>query len=163
MSENQTPEQKPAKPKSARRRAREFAVQGVYQWLLTGETAHSIDRFLHDSSTSYGRADAELLKTTLFGAIKEAETLKTALRPHVDRPMDEVSPVECAVLLVAGFEIVHMPETPYPVIINEAIELAKTFGGVDGHKFVNGVLDRLASHVREEEFVSLRQRKPRSA
>ncbi|WP_028451823.1 transcription antitermination factor NusB [Chitinilyticum aquatile] len=162
MTEQAATPQKPAgKPKSARRRAREFAVQGVYHWLMTGDTANSIDRFLHDTSTSYGRADADLLKTALFGTVKEAEGLKVALKPHVDRPMDEVSPVELSVLLVASYEILHMPETPYPVIINEAIELAKTFGGADGHKFVNGVLDRLASHVREEEFVNLRQRKPR--
>ncbi|MEJ2791883.1 transcription antitermination factor NusB [Iodobacter sp. LRB] len=140
-----------AKPKSARRRSREFAVQGIYQWLLAGDNVGNIEAFLRESNTSFARADEKLFRSILFGAIKDMKSLQDAIAPHVDRPMDEVSMVEAAVLCVAAYEIISMPETPYPVIINEAIELAKTFGGLDGHKFVNGVLDKLAAVVRSEE------------
>lgn len=147
------------KPKSSRRRSREFAVQGVYQWLLAGDNVPSIEAFLRDSSTSFVRADDKLFRAILVGVVRDIKPLQAALAPHVDRPLDEVSIVEAAVLYVAGYEIVSMPETPYPVIINEAIELAKTFGGLDGHKFVNGVLDKLASHVRADEVAANRAKR----
>ena len=145
--------------KSARRRAREFAVQGLYQWLLTQDTVGAIERFLRESSTSFVRADSELFRGILFGAIKEITGLTLALKPHVDRDFDEISPVEKAILFVAAFEIIHMPQTPYPVIVNEAIELAKTFGGTDGHKYVNGVLNQLATQLRPQEVARDQARK----
>ncbi|MDW5416428.1 MULTISPECIES: transcription antitermination factor NusB [unclassified Iodobacter] len=162
-----------AKPKSSRRLSREFAVQGVYQWLLAADTPGNIEEFLSKSdvtweseassqsekSALYKRADKNLFRSILFGVIKDIKTLQIALSPHLDRPMDEVSVVEAAVLYVGAFEIVCMPETPYPVIINEAIELAKTFGGLDGHKFVNGVLDKLAESVRADEVVANRAKR----
>lgn len=142
---------KKAPQKSARRRAREFAVQGLYQWQLTGDTVASIERFLRDSSTSFVRADEALFRETFYGAMKDAGSLKESLKPHLDRDEADVSPVERAILLVAAFELINKPETPYAVIINEAIEIAKTFGGTDGHRFVNGVLDKLALEVRPAE------------
>ncbi|WP_035051542.1 transcription antitermination factor NusB [Andreprevotia chitinilytica] len=160
MSEQQTPAAgKPAKPKSARRRAREFAVQGIYQWQLTGDTAGTIERNLRDSETSFTRADEALFRAILFGVLKDAAVLKEALIPHVDRDFAEVSPVEAAILFAGAFEIIQMPETPYPVIVNESIELAKTFGGADGHKFVNGVLDKLAAAKRPEEIEAIRAKR----
>lgn len=147
--------------KSSRRRAREFAVQGIYQWLLTHESVAAIERFLQDSTTAFVRADEELFRTILIGAIKGVDALNVALRPHVDRELTEVSPVELAILYVGAYEIIHMPQTPYPVIINESIELAKTFGGTDGHKFVNGVLDKLAAVAREAEIADVRARRQR--
>ncbi|SMC25484.1 NusB antitermination factor [Andreprevotia lacus DSM 23236] len=159
MSEQQTPAAKPAKPKSPRRRAREFAVQGIYQWQLTGDLPAVIERNLRDSDTSFAKADEALFRSILFGALKDASALKEALVPHIDRDFAEVSPVEAAVLLAAAFEIIHTPETPYPVIVNESIELAKTFGGSDGHKFVNGVLDKLAAAKRPEEIESIRAKR----
>ncbi|HSC80013.1 MAG TPA: transcription antitermination factor NusB [Chitinolyticbacter sp.] len=149
----------PAKPKSARRRAREFAVQGIYQWQLTGDTVNGIERYLKDSTSAFGRADEALFRTILYGVLKEPAALQSALEPHIDRPFDEVSPVEAAVLFASAFEILHTPETPYPVIVNEAIELAKTFGGTDGHKFVNGVLDKLAGEVRPAELQAVRAKR----
>ncbi len=147
--------------KSSRRRAREFAVQGIYQWLLTHESVAAIERFLKDSTTAFVRADEELFRTILIGAIKGVDALNVALRPHVDRELTEVSPVELAILYVGAYEIIQMPQTPYPVIINESIELAKTFGGTDGHKFVNGVLDKLAAVAREAEIADVRARRQR--
>ncbi|WP_148714902.1 transcription antitermination factor NusB [Chitinolyticbacter meiyuanensis] len=149
----------PAKPKSARRRAREFAVQGIYQWQLTGDTVSGIERYLKESSTAFGRADEALFRTILYGVLKDPAALRDALEPHIDRPFEEVSPVEAAVLFASGFEILHTPDTPYPVIVNEAIELAKTFGGTDGHRFVNGVLDKLAATVRAAEVEAVRAKR----
>ncbi len=145
--------------KSARRRAREFVVQGLYQWQLTQESVGSIERFLHEGNTSFVRADQDLFRAIFFGSVKEVEKLTVALAPHVDRPFVEISPVERAILFAGAYEIISMPQTPYPVIVNEAIELAKTFGGTDGHKFVNGVLDKLAAVARPEELESIRAKR----
>jgi len=153
-------EQKPPH-KSARRRAREFAVQGLYQWQLTGDTATNIDRFLRDSTTAFTRADENLFREVFYGAMRDIAALKLEIAPHLDRDEDEVSPVERAVLLVGAFELLNKPETPYVVIINEAIELAKTFGGTDGHKFVNGVLDKLALKARGDEVAAGRPQRSR--
>ncbi|UXY17163.1 transcription antitermination factor NusB [Chitiniphilus purpureus] len=158
--ENPIPVSAPAaKPKSARRRAREFAVQGVYQWQLTGDTVNGIERYLKESSPAFGKADEALFRAIFYGVLKDPKALEAALAPHIDRPFNEVSPVEAAVLFTGAFEIAHMPETPYPVIVNEAIELAKTFGGTDGHKFVNGVLDKLAGQLRPVEVEAVRAKR----
>jgi N utilization substance protein B len=155
MTESAQPtEAKKGPPKSARRRAREFAVQGLYQWQLTGDTVASIERFLRESSTSFVRADDALFREIFYGAMRDTAALKDRLKPHLDRDEVDVSPVERAILLVAAFELINKPETPYAVIINEAIEIAKTFGGTDGHRFVNGVLDKLALEVRAAEVAS---------
>lgn len=157
MSEQQ------AKPKaivkSARRRAREFVVQALYQWQLTQDTVNNIERFLKESNTSFARADSDLFREVFYGAVKDITELTVALSPHVDRPFVEISPVEKAILYAGAFEITRMPQTPYPVIVNESIELAKTFGGTDGHKFINGVLDKLAAVARSEEIAGVRAKR----
>jgi N utilization substance protein B len=157
--EQKTPPAKKPPMKSARRRAREFAVQGVYQYLMSNDTVNNIDLYLRGSSTYFTKADANLYRAILFGVIKDAASLTKAIEPHVDRPLEEVSTVELAVLYTGAFEIISMPETPYPVIINEAIELTKTYGGSDGHRFVNGVLDKLAELVRATEFAAIRAKR----
>ena len=88
------------------------------------------------------------------GVMKHADTLREQLVPHIDREWGEVSPIERAVMLIGAFELSNMPETPYRVIINEAIELTKAFGGTDGHKYVNGVLDKIAAILRPAEVTS---------
>jgi N utilization substance protein B len=99
----------------------------------------------------FDRADRPLLDALLNGAIREAADLEARLAPYLDRPVSALSPVEHAVLLLAAFELLHRIDTPYRVVINEAVELAKAYGGTDGHKYVNGVLDRLASELRAIE------------
>ncbi len=150
--------------RSPRRRAREFALQGLYQWQMTGATATEIARNLSELE-GYGAADAGLLKAELAGVIDEAEGLRGLLEPLVDRKWAEVSPVEKAILLIGAWEIAHVPDMPYRVSINEAIELAKRYGGTDGHKYVNGILDRIAVALRPEEVAAGRtaERKPRQA
>jgi N utilization substance protein B len=146
---------------SARRLSRELALQGVYQWIFTGATPAAVLRNLKELD-GFGAADAEFLKAELKGTIGDADELRARVEPLADRKWDEVSPVERAILLIGAWELVHNPEIPYRVTINEAIELGKRFGGTDGHKYINGVLDRLAAAVRPEEVAEKRteRRKP---
>ncbi|MBU9144071.1 transcription antitermination factor NusB [Burkholderia multivorans] len=136
--------------KSARRQSRELATQGLYQWLLSNASSGEIDAQLR-GALGYDKADKALLDAILHGVIREHATLVDALTRSLDRPIDQLSPVERAVLLIATFELTHHIETPYRVVINEAVELAKTFGGSDGYKYVNGVLDKLAAKLRPAE------------
>lgn len=146
-------EKLPTKPrKSPRRRAREFVVQGLFQWQINPDSGTVITAFLAESSPYFVKADQALFQSIFLGCLREVETLETQMAPHLDRPTAEVSPVEQAILLTAAYELVYMPETPYAVVLNEAIELAKTYGGTDGHKFVNGVLDKMAQTVRPLEI-----------
>ena len=136
--------------KSARRRSRELATQGLYQWLLSGAPAGEIDAQLRGAQ-GFDKADQEHLDALLHGVIRENAELSGDLAPCLDRPIEQLSPVERAVLLVAAYEFKHHVEIPYRVVINEAVELAKTFGGSDGYKYVNGVLDKLALKLRATE------------
>ncbi|MCO5122084.1 MAG: transcription antitermination factor NusB [Burkholderiaceae bacterium] len=136
--------------RNARRRAREFALQGLYEWLLSAESAGVIEAHITESP-GFGHADREHFRGMLHGAIGEAEGLRDAFRPYIDRGIETLSPVEHAVLLLGAYEFTHHPEIPYRVVINEAVELAKTFGGTDGYKYVNGVLDRVALRLRPLE------------
>ena len=136
--------------KSPRRRAREFIVQGLYQWQVGDQDAAAI-QVQAEGVAGFNKADGVLYSTLLVETRQNAEALKLDLAPHIDRPWVEISPVERCILLLGACELKLHPETPYRVIINEAIELAKTFGGTDGHKFVNGVLDKLGGVVRPEE------------
>ena len=133
-----------------RRRSREFALQGIYQWQYTGAKASQVLKNLSELD-GFAHADADFLSAELTGAIAEADDLRTRLEPLADRKWEEISPIEKGILLIGAWEMVHQPEIPYRVTINEAIELGKKFGGTDGHKYVNGVLDRLAANVRGEE------------
>ncbi len=141
---------------SPRRRARELAMQGVYQWIFTGASAAQVLKNLAEMET-FASADAEFLASELRGTIAEAERLRARIEPFADRKWDEISPVERSILLIAAWELVHNPEIPYRVTLNEAIELGKRFGGTEGHKYVNGVLDRLAAAVRPDEVAQKRR------
>jgi transcription antitermination protein NusB len=136
--------------KSARRRSRELATQGLYQWLLSGSPAGEIDAQLRGAQ-GFDKADHEHLDAILHGVIRDSEALSADLTPCLDRPIDQLSPVERAVLLVAAYELKNHVDIPYRVVINEAVELAKTFGGADGYKYVNGVLDKLSAKLRVDE------------
>jgi N utilization substance protein B len=137
--------------KSPRRRAREFIVQGLYQWQVGGQDAAAI-QVQAEGVAGFDKADNALYATLLSETRQHVEDLQLDLAPHIDRAWNEVSPIERCILLLGACELKLHPETPYRVIINEAIELAKTFGGSDGHKFVNGVLDKLAAVLRAAEI-----------
>ena len=136
--------------KNQRHRSREFLVQGLYEWLMTRESAVFIEQTLRENE-QFVAADQAFVVTTLRGIIADASGLGELITPHLSRDFDMVNPVERGVLMLAVYEMKHCPETPLRVIINEAIELTKTFGGADGHKFVNGVLDKLAADLRPLE------------
>jgi transcription antitermination protein NusB len=136
--------------KSARRRSREFALQGLYAWQLSKESASGLRSQLADAE-DFGKADAAYFDRLLHGTIEQATDIEREIAPVLDRPPEQLSPVERAILLLAAFELRNSPDVPYRVVINEAIELAKSFGGTDGHKYVNGVLDRVARLLRPSE------------
>lgn len=136
--------------KSARRRAREFALQGLYQWQVGGQDMVAIEAQAADVA-GFNKIDDALYRALLKQTLDDAAALQESLKPHIDRPWAEISPIERGILLIAACEYSHFPETPYRVVLNEAIELAKDFGGTDGYKFVNGVLDKLAVVLRPAE------------
>ena len=143
--------------KSSRRLAREYAVQGIYQSLLSGNQAPDIIAHLSEDA-GFSKVDHKLFRMLLTGALDNAGALRGHFAAHLDRKVEELSPVEHAILLVATFELVNMIDTPNRFVINEAIELTKEFGGADGHKFVNGVLDKLAPQLRAVEVEAARNR-----
>ena len=143
-----------------RRRAREFALQGIYQWQYTGEGAAQVLKNLSELE-EFDEADREFLTAQLSGTVAESADLRARIEPLADRKWEDLSPIERGILLLAAWELVHKQDIPYRVTINEAIELGKKFGGTDGHKYVNGVLDRLAATVRAEEVAAPRVAKPR--
>jgi len=136
--------------RGSRRRSRELALQALYQWLVAG---HDADHLCREAAASreFPRADGAYLDTLLRGVIERTAELHAALQPFLDRPATALSPVEHALLLIGAFELTVSPDVPYRVVINEAVELAKSYGGTDGHKYVNGVLDKLAAQVRPNE------------
>ena len=141
--------------KSQRRRARELALQGLYEWLLAGGDAGSIDAHMREHD-GFDKCDSEHFDALLHGCIAEAADLDAALARHVDRKTTELSPVEHGVLMIGVYELKHCIDIPYKVAINEAVELAKSFGGTDGHKYVNGVLDKAATDLRPVEVQAAR-------
>ena len=149
------PVSKKATQRSTRRRSRELALQGVYEWLLSGEQAAVIDAHVREHE-SFERCDAAHFEMLLHGCIDEAATIDQALARHVDRPTRLLSPIEHGVLMIGAFELTHCLDIPYRVVINEAVELAKVFGGTDGHKYVNGVIDKTAADLRPAEVEAAR-------
>ena len=139
-----------APPRSARRRAREFVLQGLYQWRVGGADEAAVAAQIPEME-DFAKADRDFFAATLHRVIGQQERLTALVTAHIDRAFRELSPIEACVLLMGTCELVNNPETPYRVIINEAIELTKAFGGTDGHKYVNGVLDKVAAEVRPAE------------
>ncbi len=140
----------PSKNRTPRHRAREFALQGLYQWLLNNEDATTVVNNIR-AAHGFEKADADHFAVLLYGAIKDSVALRAAFAPLIDRGVAELSPIEHGVLLIGAFELKNNLDIPYRVVINEAVELTKSFGGIDGHKYVNGVLDKLAPIMRADE------------
>lgn len=136
--------------RSARRRARELALQGVYEWLVGGQNLAAVEGHLMDSD-GFARADRQHLREVLHGVIDGAEALRAQFIEFIDRRPEQLSPVEHGILLIGTYELQQRPEIPYRVVINEAVELAKSFGGTEGFKYVNGVLDKVAARLRPQE------------
>jgi N utilization substance protein B len=144
------PAAKRAAPKSARRRSREFALQGLYRWLIAGGDGAAAEADIREQD-GFEKMDRAHFDALLHGGIEQASALDAVLSRHVDRKTTMLSPIEHAVLMIGVYELMHCLDIPYRVAINEAVELAKSFGGTDGHKYVNGVLDKCAAELRPNE------------
>jgi N utilization substance protein B len=138
----------------SRRRARELVLQGLYQRQLSGNADDAIAAELLEDDAA-ARADRHYLAELWRGVTSGYDGLMGSLAPHASRTIAELSPVERAILAIGAWELLHRVDIPYKVVINEAVDLAKDYGGTDGHRFVNGVLDKLAARVRETEIAAL--------
>jgi N utilization substance protein B len=134
----------------SRKVAREFTLQGVYAWMVGGADVTLIAANLKEDE-QYKRVDEDYFRTLLYGVLKEEDMLSSRIAPLLDRPLVELSPIERGILLIGAYELLHCLDVPLRVVINEGVELAKKFGGTDGHKYVNGVLDKLGREVRTLE------------
>ncbi|AGG87945.1 MULTISPECIES: transcription antitermination factor NusB [Rhodanobacter] len=135
---------------AARSRARRRALQALYAWQLSGSHMNAvIEQFRHEQDMEV--ADLDYFEDLLHGVEKNLDVLDGALRPHLDREVAQVDPIERAALRLAAYELKFRPDVPYRVVINEAIEVTKRFGADHGHSYVNGVLDKLAGDLRAVE------------
>ena len=142
-----------AASKSDRSRAREFALQGLYQVLVGKNDIDAVDAFTRDLA-GFSKADSVHFDALLRGCAEQAEVLDAHITPLLDRKIAEISPIEHAVMWIGAYELQHCLDVPWRVVLNECIELAKEFGGTDGHKYVNGVLNGLARQLREAEVAA---------
>lgn len=136
--------------KSRRYCSRELVLQGIYQWRVTGGTVAFIEAQLRETD-EFQKADDKYFSNLLRHVLNNIAALEEKIQPCLDRPLKELSPVEYAILLMSTCELVYFLDIPYRAVINEAIELAKSYGGSDGYKYVNGVLDKLATQLRATE------------
>ena len=138
--------------KTAKRQAREIALQALYAWQLSGgdplDEARSLEGF--------DKTDARFVEALLRGVLDGSGRLQELIVPHLDRKFEKLSPVERAILYIGAYELEAHPKTPFKVVLNEAIELGKSFGAAEGHRFVNGVLERIAARLRPDEVARAR-------
>jgi transcription antitermination protein NusB len=134
--------------KSARRQAREIALQALYAWQLSGDNPLEQARSLE----GFDKTDARFVENLLRGVLGRAEELRAVITPHLSREFVHLSPIERAILYIATYELTAHPRTPFKVVLNEAVELGKSFGATDGYRFVNGVLEKIAATLRPDEF-----------
>jgi transcription antitermination protein NusB len=138
--------------KTARRQAREIALQALYAWQLSGDDPLAQARSLE----GFEKTDARFVENVLRGVLARADELRALIAPHLSREFGRLSPVERAILYIGTYELASHPETPFKVVLNEAVELGKSFGATDGYRFVNGVLEKIAAALRPEEFARTR-------
>lgn len=136
--------------RGSRRRSRELALQSLYQWLVSGGDTRQLCRDALVEAAA-PRPDEAYFTTLVEGVAQRRDGLDADLQPFLDRPAGSLSPIEHVLLLLGAFELTASSDVPYRVVINEAVELAKSYGGTDGHRYVNGVLDKLAAQARPHE------------
>ena len=141
--------------KHARIRARRSAVQALYQWGMSDVPIQDVINEFVNERSELKKADMDYFKEILRGTVKESENLDKQLMPLLDRALDDLDPVEKAILLIGLYELIFHPELPCRVVLNEAVDLAKMFGAEQSHKYINGVLDKAAQNIRSAEMKSL--------
>ncbi len=141
----------------ARTNARKAAVQALYQWQMAGQDLSEIERqFLEEERLK--DAQKNYFAELFYGVPKNLDTIDQALSEFVDRPVDTIDPVERAILRIGVYELIHRLDMPYRVVLNESINLAKYFGADGSHKYVNGILDKVAQQKRTAEIKNKTQR-----
>jgi transcription antitermination protein NusB len=138
--------------RTARRQAREIALQALYAWQLSGGDPLAQARTLE----GFEKTDARFVESLLRGVLEQADELRAQIAPHLSRDFSKLSPVERAILYIGTFELASHPQTPFKVVLNEAVELGKSFGATDGYRFVNGVLEKIAATLRPDEVARTR-------
>ncbi len=136
----------------ARVRARRSAVQALYQWEMTHSDIREIISEFMNERNEIKKADAEYFRELLMGVSAKSDELNAQVIPFLDRPLEKLDPVERAILLVGLYELMYRPELPWRVVVNESVELAKMFGAEQSHKFINGVMDKVARKIRSVEI-----------
>lgn len=144
------PVAKPVKSGKNRRKSRELALKGIYQGLMNQSEVRKIVRDMADDM-DFHRADEVYFRQLIEGVAEHMSDIEQRIGLYVDRAIAELSPIEHAILCLSAYELIYDLSIPYRVAINEGVELAKIYGGTDGHKYVNGVLDKLAAEVRPNE------------
>jgi transcription antitermination protein NusB len=147
---NTPPEKKSRHATRARSMARKLVMQALYQWQMTAHEANDLSKQFIESE-EFGAADRDYFNELLRGCIKGKEQIDAAIAPFIDRPLEQLDPVETAILMIGMYELRSRIDVPYRVVINEAVDLAKRFGATDAHKYVNAVLDRAAKDIRSAE------------
>ncbi|MCL7940158.1 MULTISPECIES: transcription antitermination factor NusB [Halomonas] len=159
----------PSKAQQSRHAARELAVQGLYQWQMTGKSISAVeaefrsqvaDDDLEDHENWHKVmeiADLALFHELLHNVADQRRELDAAIAPLLDRRLEDLDPIELAILRLGAYELSRRLEVPYRAVINEGVELAKSFGATDGHKYVNGILDKLAGRLRSAEVTARRR------
>ena len=146
------PQAKAKIPLAQRRKARTLVVQALYQWFISKSDPLEIEAQFHEQNG--GKIDWEYFSEVFLEIPKQQEALDKHISPLLDRELNSLDPVERALLYLGTFELANRIDIPYRVVINECVELAKTFGATDGHKYINGVLDKLAKNLRSVELSS---------
>ena len=157
QSDNKPAKKGPSAKVLARREARTLAMQALYSWHMAKQPLNEIEaQFRVDND--FSAVDGAYFHEILHGVPRQKSDIDAAFEPLLDRPLDEIDPVELAILRLSTYELRNRVDVPYRVVINEGIELAKVFGATDGHKFVNGVLDKLAPKLRADEVRDFNKR-----
>ena len=144
-----------AKSGGSRRLSRELVLRALYQWQLN-DCSLAVLVAQAEAADIHAKANVVYFEALLAGVLKHVAELDEALAPMLDREIAALSPIEHGVLLLGGYELIHQPDVPYRVVLNEAVDLTKRYGGTDGHKYINGVLDKLAQAVRQTEVGAAR-------
>jgi N utilization substance protein B len=134
-----------------RRKARHYGMQALYQWHMAGASLAAIEAEFR-ADYDFSHVDLEYFQALLHGVPARVDELEAILEPHLDRKLSDLDPIERTLLRMGTFELAHRPDVPYKVVINEAVSLTKKFGATDGHKYINGVLDKVARELRKVEI-----------
>ena len=156
MIKSKIKKSKPTKKINNRRKSRELIMKSIYRGLVNQFDIKQIKKDIHDDP-DFIRADEDLYNEITKGVFKNFEKLKSELSTYLDRPYEELSPIELSIIYSSLYELKYSSSVPYKVIINEAIEVAKSFGGVDGYKYINGVLNQAAEKNRKDEFKKIKK------